>query len=468
MNAGPARARLRGRASQSACAVAGVIALAGCGGSGQTTATTTQTRTVAVAAAGGGALSTATSAARPAASRSNTSAPVTPAGDATTAPTPGRVNPLHPTQLAKLPKSAGGLTLVMDQPSGLFSQQNELVMRGVLAALTALNSQGGIAHTKVRLVTADLDALSPAAVQQRLRASGPNAVLILPCDNNSQTALATGAARYGTLMLAPCSANASLAERLSTYWPIGMDGSDEAQGLVSYMTRVGFAPVFIVDASGSDFATSMAAYFQSFLRTAKVAVDGSTTIPSMPSASDIQRAVSAVRAARPAPYALYTPLAPPYVDELAAGLTRAGLHLDLFGTSAMDVPLTLSSRDGAAVNGATFPTYGFLPVGAQGSAFLRAYRQQFGSDPVGAFPDLGFETIGLLEDAVAKAHSTRTPVLQQALLGGIADGGSALFRRTYDRAGDHNPVTTVSLEKVFQGSLTPVLTIEPDGSPPPP
>ncbi len=462
MNARPARARSCRRALQSASVVAVAIALASCGGSGH--ASTTVTRTVSVADPPGVP-------AKPVvpASSGSTSAAATPARTASTAPTPGRVNPLHPTPLANLPKSAaGGLTLVLDQPGGLFSQQNQLIMQGVLAALTALNSQGGVAHTKVRLVTAQLDGLSPAAVQQRLRASGPNAVLILPCDSNSQTALATGAAPYGTLMLAPCSADASLAERLSTYWPIGMDGSDESQGLVSYMTRVGFSPVFIVNASGSDFATSMSAAFQTFMKRAGLSIDGSTTIPSAPSAADIARAVNAVRAARPAAYALYTPLAPPYVDELAAALKRAGEHLDLFGTSAMDVPLTLSSRDSGALQGTTIPTYGFLPVGAQGSAFLRDYRQQFGSAPVGAFPDLGFETIGLLEDAIAKDRSTRPAALQQALVGGIADGGVALFGRTYDRASDHNPVTTVSLEQISQGGLLPVLTIEPDGSPPPP
>ena len=379
------------------------------------------------------------------------------------------MNPLHPTQIVDLPKSAGGLTLVIDQPGGLFSQQNELVMRGVLAALTALNAQGGVAHTKVRLVTAQLDGLPPAAVQQRLHASGPNAVLILPCDSNSQTALATGAARYGTLVLAPCSANASLAEQLPTYWAIGMDGSDETQGLVSYMRRVGFSPMFVVDASGSDFATSMSAYFRTFMQRAGLSIDGSVTIPSTPSAADIQRVVGAVKAAAPAPVGLYAPLAPPYFDELAGALMRAGVRLDgLFGTSALDVPLTLSSRDSAAVSGAYFPTYGFLPVGSEASAFLRAYRSQYGSDPVGAFPDLGFDTIGLLEDAIAKARSARPAALQQALLGGIADGGVALFGRTYDRAGNHNPVTTVSIAKDFTGSLIGVVTIEPDGSPPPP
>ena len=455
---------------QSASVIAAAVALAGCGSSGQSTST--QTRT---AAAAGSARTVAV--ADPAAVASTTvsrtasgsaSAAVTPAAGASIAPTPGRVNPLHPQQLASLPKTSGGPTLVIDQPGGVYSQQNQLIYQGVLAALTALNSQGGVAHAKVRLVTAHLDGLSASAVQQRLRASGPNPVLILPCDSNSQTALATGAAPSGTLMLAPCSANASLAERLSTYWAIGMDGSDESQGLVSYMARVGFSPVFILNVSGSDFASSMSGYFQGFMKRANLSIDGSTTISSTPSAADIARVVSAVRSAAPAAYALYTPLQPPYVDQLAAALKAAGLHLDLFGTSAMDVPLSLSSRDSSALQGTTFPTYGFLPVGAEGSEFLRDYKQQFGSAPVGAFPDLGFETVALLEDAIAKARSTRAAALQQALLGGIADGGAALFARTYDRAGDHNPVTTVSLAQISQGGFLSVLTIQPDGAPPPP
>ena len=132
----------------------------------------------------------------------------------------------------------------------------------------------------------------------------------------------------------------------------------------------------------------------------------------------------------------------------------------------MDVPLTLAARDSSALQGATIASYGFLRASAESSQFVSDYKNQFGGAPVGSFPGLGFETVGLLEDAIAKANSTRPSALEQALLGGIDDPGVALFPRTYNSPSDHNPQTTVSLETVAQGGLIPLVTTEPNGTPP--
>ena len=107
-------------------------------------------------------------------------------------------------------------------------------------------------------------------------------------------------------------------------------------------------------------------------------------------------------------------------------------------------------------------------MNAEAAAFERDYKQRFGRQPVGAFPGLGFETMGLLEEAIAKAHSTSPAALQQAMIGGLKDNGVALFPRSYLSPTDHNPATTVSVEKVNAGTFLPLLTTEPNGSPPPP
>ena len=194
------------RAAWAAVVAAAGVALAGCGGGGQQASTATaagggQTGTSLAAATtadpAGATTATATaSAARPAASVSSS------ASAASTAPASsvpvGSVNPLQP-RLANVAASSGPLTVVIDEPGGLFAEQNELIMQGAIAAVDVLNAKGGVAHNKVRLVPEHLDGLSASAVQQRLHAAGANAVLVLPCDSNSQATLANGAAAYGTL-----------------------------------------------------------------------------------------------------------------------------------------------------------------------------------------------------------------------------------------------------------------------------
>jgi ABC-type branched-subunit amino acid transport system substrate-binding protein len=364
-------------------------------------------------------------------------------------------NPVDPT-VAKLPVSGGELTLLADSSVSPFDEQNQLIRDGIAAALDVLNSHGGVAHTSVRLVSEALDGLSPAAVEARVRAAGSNVVLVLPCDSNSQASIAQGAATYATLMLAPCDADPSLARRLSTYWPVGMSGSDEASGF------------FVVNATGLRFATTMTRYFESDLRTAGIQVVGSASVPGAAiSNAALASVVAAVKASHPA--TLFTALGPPEADALAAALAKAGeQQVYIFGTSALDTPETLSSVGSSSLQGATFPSYGFERLNSQAAAFAQDFKQRFGQDPVGAFPGLGFETVGLLELAIAKGRSTQPPALNAALLGGVKDAGVALFGRTYTSPSDHNPVTTVSIEKDNAGAFLPLSTTGPDGGQPPP
>jgi len=468
MNARQPRTRPRGRLARLAIAAGAALALASCGGGGHAGTTTSHDPSAAAAADPADGATGVTGAARVSAvgatGGSSASPPATPdaaqsAADVTAA------DPVHPA-LSRLSVTGGPLTLVVDQSGGPFAQQNQLIREGVTAALDVLNAHGGVAHHTVRVVTESLDGLSGSALEQRLHAAGSNAVLVLPCDNNSQAPLATAASRYGVVMLAPCDADASLAERLRTYWPVGMSGSDEASGLVHFLVREGFGRVFVVNSTGLQYTSTMTAYMSAALKTAGIPVVGSSTVSSNLSNADVANVLAAVRVIQPA--SLFTALPPPQVDKLVAGLVKGGeQQVFVFGTSAMDTPATLSSPGNASLQGATFPTYGFARVNGEATAFEQDFKQRFGQQPIGAFPGLGFETVGLLEQAIAKARSTQPAAIQRALLGGINDGGVALFGRSYHNPNNHNPVTTVSIEKVNADAFLPLVTTEPDGSPPP-
>jgi hypothetical protein len=75
---------------------------------------------------------------------------------------------------------------------------------------------------------------------------------------------------------------------------------------------------------------------------------------------------------------------------------------------------------------------------------------------VGSFPGLGFETIRLLEAAVRGAHSAEPSAIQRALSRGLTLEGVALAERTYQPGGDHDPTSTVAIEKIVSGHLEQV------------
>ena len=453
-----------------------LIGLTACGGSHPSTTTANQAaavaRTVTVTASSRTARSRAAAPVEQSASGATSSAAnAAPSSPRASGPPPNELSatpvagsPAKPA-LGHLPVSGQGLVLVMDQPSGPFAQQNTLIRQGIIVALDQLDANGGVDHHQVRLVTENLDGLSATALRGRLQAAGPNAILVLPCDSDSQSTLATAAAADRAVMFAPCDADASLADQLSTYWPVGMSGDEEAAGLVNVLEALGYSSAYVVNTPGSDYAASMTENFRAAAHANGMRVVGSGSVPLQASASDISRLAGAIRAARPQPAAVFSALPPPYIDSLAAGLVHDGVRAYVVGTSAMDTPSTLSSTDSSYLENATFPSYGFLRQTPQTSAFVQEYKARFGQ-PVGAFPGLGFDTVGLLEAAITKARSTTPAAIQQALLSGINDPGVALFARSYDSRTNHNPVTTVSVEKIYDDSFEPLQTVQPSGVPP--
>jgi ABC-type branched-subunit amino acid transport system substrate-binding protein len=325
-------------------------------------------------------------------------------------------------------------------------------------AVDELNAAGGLAqHVQVKLVLQNLDSLSATEVEARLRSEAA-AALILPCDTDSQLSLAAEAARYKTLMLAPCNLDPTVGQRYPTYWPIGMSTNEEAYGLVRFMRQIGYGSVFIVSAPGSRYVQLVTDDFQAAAQRSGVQILGSASV-SM-TTEDFSSLAHSIEAISPRPSIIFSALPPPFVNQMAAGLKAQGLPQSVLGASVMDTQLTLTSSRGA-LEGAVFPSYGFPRESPAGHHFLVSYKKRFGNEPVGSFPGLGFETIRLLETAVREARSAEPSAIQRALSRGLTLEGVALAERSYPSGGDHNPTGTVAIEKIVSGHFEPVLATTP-------
>ncbi len=353
----------------------------------------------------------------------------------------------------------GVMVVAIDQsPSGLFSEQNASIARGATVAVDELDATGGLArHTRIKLVSQDLEGLSPAVVEGRLHSEAA-AALILPCDTDSQLSLAAGAARYGTLMLAPCNLDPTAGERYPTYWPIGMSTSEEMAGLTSFMHTIGYGSAFIVTAPGSRYVQLVTDEFRTAARRRHIRIVGSASIAM--TTSDFSDLAHIIEAASTRPSIIFTALPPPLVNQMAAGLKAQGIPQSVVGASVMDTQLTVRSNAGA-LDDSVFPSYGFPRESAAGHRFLVSYKKRFGSEPVGSFPGLGFETIRVLEAAAHQARSPDPGAIEQALSRGLALEGVALAERRYQPGTDHNPIGPVAVEKDVAGHLEQVLATTP-------
>ncbi len=353
----------------------------------------------------------------------------------------------------------GSMIVAIDQPSsGLFAEQNASIAQGAAIAVDELNAAGGLArHIRIKLVPQDLDGLPAAAVEDRLHSEAA-AALILPCDTDSQLSLAAGAARYGTLMLAPCNLDPTTGERYPTYWPIGMSTSEEMAGLTSFMRTIGYGSAFIVTAPGSRYVQLVTDDFRTAAQRRRIRIVGSASIAM--TTSDFSGLAHTIEAASARPSIIFTALPPPLVNQMAAGLKAQGIRQSVVGASVMDTQLTVR-RNAGALEDSVFPSYGFPRESPAGHHFLVSYKKRFGSEPVGSFPGLGFETIRVLEAAVHQARSAEPSAIEQAFSRGLALEGVALAERRYQPGTDHNPIGPVAVEKDVAGHFEQVLATTP-------
>jgi branched-chain amino acid transport system substrate-binding protein len=356
----------------------------------------------------------------------------------------------------------GSMTVVIDQPSApTFAEQNRSIARGAAVAVDELNSAGGLAHhVRIKLVPQSLDGLTAAAVRERLRSEAA-AVLILPCDTDSQLNLAAGAAQYGMLMLAPCNPDPTAGQRYATYWPVGMGANYEASGLAKFMSLYGYRSAFVVNTQGSRYAEVLTPYFRSAAQIAGIQLTGSSSIAI--TTGDFSGLARAIKAS-PTSSAIFSAAPPPFVNRMAAGLKAQGVDRPVVGTAAMDTRLSLASGAEALEN-AFFPSYGFPREDVAARRFAVDFARVARSAPTGSFPGLGLETIRLLQDAARKAGSAEPSAIQQALAGGITLGGVGLADRSYQRGGDHNPIGQVAITKIGYGSFVPLTAITPNAAP---
>ena len=349
----------------------------------------------------------------------------------------------------------GFMTVVIDQPSSdPFAEQNRSITQGADVAVDELNAGGGLTsrHIHLKLLPQHLDGLSAGRLRSRLRAEAA-AVLILPCDSESQSSLASAAAQSGTLMLAPCNPDPTAGSQYPTYWPVGTPANEEAAGLAKFMSLYGYQSAFVISTPGNRYFELLTSYFRSAAQKRGIQLTGSGSLSS--SSPQFSSLASAIRSA-PTSSAIFAAVAPPLVTRLAAVLAAQGVHRPIAGGAVMDTPRSLSR---STLENAFFPSNGFPRDSASARRFARDYTSRFHVSPAGSFPGLGLETIRLLEHAVHKAGSAQPSAIQRALAGGLALSGVGLADRVYQNGGDHNPVGQVDISKISARRLAPLVAI---------
>lgn len=344
---------------------------------------------------------------------------------------------------------AGTIDVALLQPtSGNFAAHNLLLARGAAIAVQQLNEAGGIDQkVKIRLVDRRLKGnINPsrtiASLGSKVR------VVIVPCNVDATTALATAAARKKLLTLAPCNPDPQATAGIPLFWPVAMSGNQEAAQVVAYPAiRWNDKRAFILTSTpATAYEKALARYLKTAAHLVGISIVGEAAAPL--DGGNLTELAATMR--KSSAEVIFTPIFSPYAEGIIARLRKAGMLKAFLGTDGMDAQLDLSNYPKNALNNVSFASYGFPQESSKG--FFRAYKQQFHKVPLGSFPALGLETIRTLAAGITKAQSTDPARISASFAKGLTVPGVGFAGRQYPGRGAREPIAQVGMVDVVDAS----------------
>jgi ABC-type branched-subunit amino acid transport system substrate-binding protein len=263
------------------------------------------------------------------------------------------------------------------------------------------------------------------------------------------------------LMLLPCDPDPAAIESIPLVWPTAMTGNAEAGQIVNYAHFENATNAFILSANGSDYVSSLERYLVASAKLDHVQILGRATAAL--NGSNLGAVAAAIKKANPR--VIFTAIPSPYAEALIAGLRRHGILNPVYGTDAMDADGHYA-KYGTLLDDVNFGSFGYPRDTSR--QFFADYRAAFGRQPEGSFAGLGYETIRILEAAVARAASTTPAGIDQALGKGLTVTGVALEDVTYPGKGSRTPIANAALARIVRGEHVALFSNTPLGSVPAP
>jgi hypothetical protein len=130
----------------------------------------------------------------------------------------------------------------------------------------------------------------------------------------------------------------------------------------------------------------------------------------------------------------------------------------------MDADLELTRYSQEDLESLVIGSFGF--PGPAAKHFLKDYKQTYRKAVAGSFPNLGFETVKVLEAAALKARSADPTAINKAFEEGFSVPVEALEEIVYPGKGVHQPVTSSAVVRIIRGQRVALFSSNPEGTMP--
>jgi branched-chain amino acid transport system substrate-binding protein len=346
--------------------------------------------------------------------------------------------------------------------TGALSSVDAPALNGAKLKAKEINDAGGILGKKIELVIYDTktDPTVIASTASQLINQDKVVAGLGFADSDAALALGPIFQTAGIPFVTPGATSPKLPEQVGTDMFLACFGDNvqAAAGAEYVLNKLNGKTVYLLRDNTTEYTTLLAKYFKEAYEHGggKIVLTddykhGDTSFTAQ---------ITKFKALSSKPDVLYVSAQPDDIGVVVKQIRQAGITQPIVGGDGYDTPLLLSVG-GHAANNVYFSTHAFMAEDSTPGIvkFYQAYKAAYNTVPENAFAALGYDTLGLIADAITRAGSPDPAKIRDALA--ATQGYKGITGSISFAADSRVPTKTVSIigvkdDKLYlAGEVTP-------------
>ena len=352
--------------------------------------------------------------------------------------------------------------------TGALSSVDAPALNGAKVKVKEINDAGGVLGKKLELVIYDTktDPTVIAATASQLINQDKVPVALGFTDSDSALALGPIFQTAGVAFVTPGATSPKLPDQIGSDMFLACFGDNvqAAAGAEFVLGKLGGKTVYLLRDNSTEYTTLLAKYFKE----AYLHGGGQIVLEDDYKAGDksFTAQITKLKALSPKPDVLYVAAQPDDIGLVVKQMRQAGLTQPIVGGDGYDTPLLLSVG-GKAANNVYFSTHAYMAEDSTPAivTFYKAYKAAYNTPPENAFAALGYDTVGLVADAITRAGSIDPAKIRDALA--ATQGYKGITGSISYAPGSRVPQKTVSIIGVKDDKLYLAAEVTPNWIPKP-
>jgi branched-chain amino acid transport system substrate-binding protein len=341
-------------------------------------------------------------------------------------------------------------------------------LKGARLKVKEINNAGGVLGRKLELVVYDTrtDPTTIASVASRLINQDRVPVAIGFTDSDSVLTLGPIFQRAGIPFVTPGATSPKLPQQVGSdvFLACFGDNVQAAAGAEFVINKLKGRNVYLLRDSSTEYTRLLAKYFDEALTHdgGRIVGRDDYTGGNKSFAAQIDR----IKAGATRADVIYVSAMPDDIGLIVRQMREAGLMQPIVGGDGYDTPLLLQVG-GKAADNVYYSTHAYMAADSTPAIrmFYKNYKAAYGIDPENAFAALGYDTVGLVADAIRRAGVVDPARIRDAIA--ATDGYAAITGTIGYPKGLRVPAKTVTMigvndEKLYLAAeITPAYVAAP-------